>query len=58
MRIGIVDLDTSHPQNWIPIEREMGHDIVADTASLDLAGPADEERDVMAGFPDVGFRAS
>jgi len=28
MRIGIVDLDTSHPQSWIPIERQMGHDIV------------------------------
>lgn len=27
MKIGIVDLDTSHPQNWIPIEREMGHEI-------------------------------
>ncbi|MCC7261026.1 MAG: Gfo/Idh/MocA family oxidoreductase [Candidatus Latescibacteria bacterium] len=25
MKIGIVDLDTSHPQNWIPIERELGH---------------------------------
>ena len=28
MRIGIVDLDTSHPANWIPIERELGHEIV------------------------------
>jgi hypothetical protein len=28
MRIGIVDVDTSHPQNWIPIERELGHEIV------------------------------
>ena len=28
MRIGIVDLDTSHPQNWIPLERELGHDVV------------------------------
>lgn len=28
MRIGIVDLDTSHPAAWIPIERELGHDIV------------------------------
>jgi hypothetical protein len=27
MRIGIVDLDTSHPQNWIPILRELGHEI-------------------------------
>ncbi|HOZ49253.1 MAG TPA: Gfo/Idh/MocA family oxidoreductase [Candidatus Hydrogenedentes bacterium] len=28
MRLGIVDLDTSHPQNWIPIERELGHEVV------------------------------
>ncbi|MCY3024679.1 MAG: Gfo/Idh/MocA family oxidoreductase [Planctomycetota bacterium] len=27
MRIGIVDLDTSHPQNWIPIERGLGHEV-------------------------------
>jgi len=28
MKIGIIDLDTSHPSAWIPIEREMGHEIV------------------------------
>ncbi len=28
MKIGIVDLDTSHPQNWIPIIRDLGHDVV------------------------------
>lgn len=28
MRIGIVDLDTSHPAAWVPIERELGHEIV------------------------------
>lgn len=28
MKIGIVDVDTSHPQNWIPIERELGHEVV------------------------------
>ncbi len=28
MRIGVVDLDTSHPQNWVPSERELGHDVV------------------------------
>ena len=28
MKIGIVDLDTSHPQAWIPIEREMGHEVI------------------------------
>lgn len=28
MNIGVVDLDTSHPQNWIPILRELGHEVV------------------------------
>jgi len=28
MRIGVVELDTSHPQNWIPIERKLGHEVV------------------------------
>jgi hypothetical protein len=28
MRIGIVDLDTSHPENWVPIERQLGHEVV------------------------------
>jgi hypothetical protein len=28
MRIGVVDLDTSHPQNWVPLERELGHAVV------------------------------
>jgi len=28
MKIGIVDVDTSHPQNWIPLERELGHEVV------------------------------
>ena len=27
MKIGIVDIDTSHPESWIPIERELGHEI-------------------------------
>ena len=27
MRIGIVDVDTSHPNAWIPIERELGHEV-------------------------------
>jgi hypothetical protein len=27
MRIGIVDVDTSHPEHWISIEREMGHEV-------------------------------
>ena len=27
MKIGVVDLDTSHPQHWIPIERALGHEV-------------------------------
>ena len=44
MRIGIVDVDTSHPQNWIPIERELGHEVVAiwDGGSVHPAGYAAE----------------
>lgn len=25
MNIGIIDLDTSHPASWIPVERDLGH---------------------------------
>lgn len=44
MRIGIVDVDTSHPGNWIPIERELGHEVVAiwDGGSVHPAGYAAE----------------
>ena len=28
MKIGLVDLDTSHPEHWVPIERELGHEVV------------------------------
>ena len=28
MKIGIVNLDTSHPPSWIPLERKLGHEIV------------------------------
>ena len=27
MKIGIADLDTSHPGSWVPIIRELGHDV-------------------------------
>ncbi|MCK4983009.1 MAG: Gfo/Idh/MocA family oxidoreductase [Victivallaceae bacterium] len=29
MKIGLVDIDTSHPANWIPIIRELGHEVTA-----------------------------
>jgi len=40
MKIGVVDLDTSHPQNWIPIERDLGHEVVGlwDGGSVHPAG--------------------
>ncbi len=28
MKIALVDIDTSHPQNWVPILRRMGHEVV------------------------------
>ncbi|MHB0874935.1 MAG: Gfo/Idh/MocA family protein [Anaerolineae bacterium] len=28
LRVGHVDLDTSHPQNWIPIVNSLGHEVV------------------------------
>lgn len=44
MRIGIVDLDTSHPENWVPIERELGHEIVGviDHGEIHPKGYAEE----------------
>ncbi len=44
MKIGIVDLDTSHPAAWLPIEREMGHEIagVWDGGSVHPKGYAEK----------------
>lgn len=28
LRIGLIDLDTSHPANWVPIIRKLGHEVV------------------------------
>lgn len=28
MQLGLIDLDTSHPRNWVPLLRELGHDVV------------------------------
>jgi hypothetical protein len=44
LRIGMVDLDTSHPENWLPIIRRMGHDVVAVLDSRTVY-PADYCRD-------------
>ena len=42
MNIGIVDLDTSHPSSWLPIERELGHTIagIYDGGAIHPAGYA------------------
>mgnify|MGYP003344624721 CR=1 FL=1 len=44
MRIGLVDLDTSHPGAWLPIIREMGHMVVGvwDGGSVHPKGYADQ----------------
>jgi hypothetical protein len=28
LRIGVVDLDTSHPGSWVPVIKELGHEVV------------------------------
>lgn len=42
MKIGIVDLDTSHPNAWVPILQEMGHEVTAvfDGGTVHDAGTA------------------
>lgn len=42
MKIGIVDLDTSHPNAWVPILQDMGHEIAAvfDGGTVHDAGAA------------------
>lgn len=44
MKIGVVDLDTSHPANWVPIIKQTGHDIVAvfDHGDVHPPGYADQ----------------
>mgnify|MGYP005855061501 CR=1 FL=1 len=43
MRIGLVDLDTSHPAAWVPLERELGHTVLGvwDGGSVHPAGYAE-----------------
>ena len=44
MKIGLVDLDTSHPSAWLPIERALGHEIVGvwDGGSVHPTGYAEK----------------
>jgi predicted dehydrogenase len=44
MKIGLIDLDTSHPAAWIPIERELGHDVIGvwDGGSIHPRGYAEK----------------
>src|SRR5437016_716998 len=44
MKIGIVDLDTSHPAAWVPIERALGHEIVGVLDSGAVHPPGYAER--------------
>ena len=43
MKIGLVDLDTSHPASWLPHERDLGHEVVGvwDGGGVHPAGYAD-----------------
>lgn len=47
MRIGIVDLDTSHPAAWVPLERSLGHEVIGvyDSGDVHPAGYAKEFAD-------------
>jgi len=44
MRIGLVDLDTSHPGSWLPHERDLGHEVVGvwDGGGVHPAGYAEQ----------------
>ncbi|MCK4276017.1 MAG: Gfo/Idh/MocA family oxidoreductase [Phycisphaerae bacterium] len=58
MRIGVVDLDTSHPENWIPIERDLGHEVVGlwDGGSIHPVGYAEkfaEEHKIPKVYPSL-----
>lgn len=58
MRIGIVDLDTAHPQRWVPIERDLGHEIVGVWDAGDVHPPEYveqfiEDHDIPCVFPSI-----
>ena len=44
LRIGLVDLDTSHPGSWLPVIRELGHEVIGvfDGGTVYPAGYAQE----------------
>lgn len=63
MKIGHVDLDTSHPAAWIPIERQLGHEIVGvwDGGSVhpdDYAGRFAAEHKIPRVFSSLNEMAS
>jgi len=49
LNLGMVDLDTSHPKSWLPIIREMGHEVtcVCDGGTIFPEGFAREFADEM-----------
>lgn len=44
LKIGLVDLDTSHPDNWVPIIRDLGHDVVGVYDSAQVYPPGYAEK--------------
>jgi hypothetical protein len=63
MRIGLVDLDTSHPQKWIPILRRMGHEVVGlwDGGEVHPSGYSERfaaEHQIPTIFPELVSMAS
>ncbi len=54
MKIGLIDLDTSHPQSFLPILRELGHEVVAITDRGDIHPPGYAEQFAQThGIPTV-----
>lgn len=55
-KIGIIDIDTSHPAAWIPIERELGYEVVGfhDSGAVHTSEAADQfaEEHQLTRFPD------
>ncbi len=62
LKIGLVDLDTSHPGSFTPIVRDMGHEVagVYDGGAVWLAGYAEafaRERGIPRVFDDLAEMA-
>src|SRR5689334_12418266 len=63
MKVGLVDLDTSHPQNWVPIIRRLGHEVVGvwDGGDVHPQGYSQKfaaEHQIPTVFPDLKSMAA